>query len=74
MDSLKQLSEDLTKILQTAVSNRTYGSVEIYFEDGRITQVTQRIIRKIGNKIEKKNGISKNSRLSSPSSAKSPSQ
>lgn len=37
----------LLKILTEAVKNKIYGSVEIYFEEGKMTQVTQRIINKM---------------------------
>lgn len=40
-------SAELVEILSKAVSNKIYGSVEVYFENGTITQVTQRIIKKI---------------------------
>lgn len=46
---------ELIEILSKAVSNKMYGSVEIYFENGNITQVTQRIIKKI--KSREKNEI-----------------
>lgn len=38
---------ELVEILSKAVNNKMYGSVEVYFENGLITQVTQRIIKKI---------------------------
>lgn len=47
MDESKQLTVDLIKILNKAIDNKIYGSVEIYFESGKITQVTQRIINKV---------------------------
>lgn len=40
-------SDDLIKILTKSIENKIYGSVEVYFEEGKITQVTQRIISKI---------------------------
>ena len=43
------LSADLIKILNKASDNKIYGSVEIYFEGGTITQITQRIINKIAH-------------------------
>lgn len=44
----------LLKILTEAVRNKIYGSVEIYFEEGRMTQITQRIINKINAKPKEK--------------------
>lgn len=44
----KILSEELVAILVDVVKNDIYGSVEIFFEKGKITQVTQRIIKKVG--------------------------
>lgn len=43
------ISPDLTQILTKAIGEKIYGSVEIYFEEGKITQITQRIIKKVGN-------------------------
>lgn len=50
---MKDLSQDIAKILNKAADNKMYGSVEIYFENGAITQITQRIINKV-KKIDKK--------------------
>lgn len=46
-----KFSRDLIKILIKSMESQIYGSVEIYFEAGQVTQITQRII----NKVEKKN-------------------
>lgn len=48
--------KDLLRILTDAVKNKIYGSVEIYFEEGRMTQITQRIINKIAKKSKGSNG------------------
>lgn len=45
-----QFSKDLIKILVEASENKIYGSVEVYFEAGKITQITQRIINKVNKK------------------------
>lgn len=37
------------------MEQQIYGSVEIYFEDGRPTQVTHRVINKLGNKNKQNN-------------------
>lgn len=57
----KNISQDLVRILGKAVENKMYGSVEIFFEAGSVTQITQRIINKINRpKIDtKKPSISK---------------
>lgn len=49
MDKSKYFSAHLIKIFKKAVDNKIYGSVEVYFESGRITQITQRIINKLQN-------------------------
>lgn len=46
MDS-KNPTTDLLNILSKAMDANMYGSVEVYLEDGQITQITQRIIKKI---------------------------
>ena len=43
----QKFSKNLLRILDKAVDRKIYGSVEIYFEAGKITQVTQRIINKV---------------------------
>ena len=43
----KTLYGDLIKILTNVVDNNIYGSVEIFFEKGKVTQITQRIIKKV---------------------------
>lgn len=47
MANSKTFSNDIVKILTKAVENKIYGSVEVYFEAGNITQITQRIINKV---------------------------
>lgn len=42
-----KFSRDLIKILLKAAENKIYGSVEVYFEAGKVTQITQRIINKV---------------------------
>ena len=38
---------ELLNILSKAMNNKVYGSIEIYIEDGQITQISQRVIKKI---------------------------
>ena len=49
----KDFSKDLLKIISQAVEKKIYGSIEVYFEAGNVTQITQRIINKIRNQSEK---------------------
>jgi hypothetical protein len=42
-------SQELFKILSKASKNKIYGSVEVFFEAGNITQITQRIINKLSS-------------------------
>jgi len=54
-----RLINGLLKILSKAMAKKMYGSIELYFEAGKITQVTQRIINKVYHKSE--NGKDKHS-------------
>ncbi len=45
--NVKVLSKELVNILSSAAKNKIYGSVEVYFEAGNVTQITQRIINKV---------------------------
>ena len=47
MVTYKTLYGDIIKILAKVVENNIYGSVEIFFEKGKVTQITQRIIKKV---------------------------
>lgn len=49
MKKQELLSKELIQILTKASEGKIYGSVEIYFEQGQITQITQRIINKVQN-------------------------
>ena len=53
-------TEELTTILKKAIGSKIYGSVEIYFESGTITQITQRIIKKISKPAAIKNSSNSN--------------
>lgn len=58
MANSKTFSNDIIKILTKAVENKIYGSVEVYFEAGNITQITQRIINKVAHiKKQKYRGL-----------------
>ena len=48
MKKQEVLSKELIQILTKASEGKIYGSVEIYFEQGQMTQITQRIISKVG--------------------------
>jgi hypothetical protein len=58
MDSIKNFTDDLSKILSQAMKNKLYGSVEVYFEEGNVTQITQRIINKVKRPKNPKNNKS----------------
>ncbi len=47
MDSKSSTTTDLLSILSRAMDSKIYGSIEVYLEEGQITQITQRIIKKI---------------------------
>lgn len=46
-DPDKGVLDELVSLLQKIRDNKIYGSVELFFEEGEITQITQRIIRKV---------------------------
>lgn len=46
MDS-KNPTTELLNMLSKAIDSKTYGSIEVYLEEGQITQITQRIIKKM---------------------------
>jgi hypothetical protein len=50
MDDPQLISKDILEILKKIRDGKIYGSVEIYFEDGEVTQITQRIIKKVSKK------------------------
>ncbi len=39
--------EKIKKVFTNAVRDKIYGSIEIFFEEGNVTQITQRIINKL---------------------------
>lgn len=61
---------DLLNILAKAMDAKVYGSVEVYLEDGQITQISQRIIKKVKRashtnhqiKVKKTNALTKTSK------------
>ena len=46
MDS-ENPTTDLLNILSKAMDAKVYGSIEVYLEEGQITQISQRVIKKI---------------------------
>lgn len=63
MPKTKQLfSQELIKILSKASESKIYGSVEVFFEAGQITQITQRIINKLTNYKKQSKPIKKPTR------------
>ncbi len=47
MDSKQNPTTELLNILSRAMDSNTYGSIEIFLEDGEITQITERRIKKL---------------------------
>lgn len=47
MDAKKSFPKELFKIIAKSVETGVYGSIEVYFEKGKVTQITQRIINKV---------------------------
>lgn len=68
MDSDNNPTTDLLNILSKAMDGKVYGSIEVYLEEGQITQISQRVIKKIKRpdphkfKIKKSTPTVKNSR------------
>ena len=58
MEDNKNFLKNLLSLFRKAVENKTYGSVEIFFEAGKITQITERVINKIHHKVERPAGES----------------
>lgn len=49
--STRRISKELVKELKTALKSvRSYGSVEIYVQNGSVTQITVRNIKKTGRR------------------------
>ena len=47
MDSDNNPTTDLLNMLSKAMDSKVYGSIEVYLEEGQITQISQRIIKKM---------------------------
>jgi hypothetical protein len=48
--STKKISRKLISEITKSLKNKTWGSVEIYIQDGCVTQITERVIRKTSPK------------------------
>ena len=59
-DSANEVLDELVIILNRIRDNKIYGSVEIFFENGEVTQITQRIINKVKKPLIVKNKAVKN--------------
>lgn len=59
------LYKELVKILTHVVEHNIYGSVEIFFEKGKVTQITQRTIKKV-HPDDNNYGISEKHQTSGP--------
>lgn len=62
----KNFAQELFKYIQKAVDGKIYGSIEIYFEEGNITQITQRIINKVTASSKQKAKAKKDLKQVSP--------
>ncbi|KPJ70101.1 hypothetical protein AMJ51_02570 [Microgenomates bacterium DG_75] len=47
------LSSALIEEIKEALSGLDYGSVEIYIQDGKVTQITKRRIKKTNHRLQK---------------------
>lgn len=63
MDPKNNPTTDLINILSKAMDAKVYGSVEVYLEDGQITQISQRIIKKIRRSQSRQPEMKKSSSL-----------
>lgn len=52
--STQKISSELLAEIKEAIKDKYYGSVEIYIQDNRVTQITERVIRKLGEVKSKK--------------------
>jgi len=51
--STKKITKDLLDEIKTALKNvRGWGSVEIYVQDSKVTQITERNIKKTSHNIK----------------------
>jgi hypothetical protein len=46
-----ELPKTFYEIISKAITKKSYGSIEIYLEAGKVTQITERVINKISVKI-----------------------
>ena len=46
--STKSISSELLSAIAEAIQGKSYGSVEIYIQDSQVTQITERVIKKLG--------------------------
>lgn len=44
------LTDQFLNLLKRISEKKVYGSIEIFFEEGKVTQITQRVIKKINRK------------------------
>lgn len=50
ISSTKNISPELLQAIADAIKDKYYGSVEIYIQDYQVTQISERVIRKINDK------------------------
>lgn len=52
--STKRITSDLIEEIKQALKNvRGWGSVEIYVQDGKVTQITERSIKKTNHDLKR---------------------
>lgn len=44
-----KISSRLLREVAEAIKDKYYGSVEIYIQDSQVTQITERVIKKLNN-------------------------
>jgi hypothetical protein len=43
---IKQIPKEIIEEISSLIQNKDYGSIEIYIEEGKVVQITDRTIRK----------------------------
>ena len=59
--STQNISPQLISNIVDVIKNKSFGSVEIYIENGQVVQITERTIRKL--RTQRLNGNSKQGRI-----------
>lgn len=51
--STKKISKELIDAIVAAIEGKSFGSIEIFIQDSKVTQVTERVITKLGTKTNR---------------------